>query len=539
MGKNSARNLTLVLTLLWTATILYGEMFAFWLPSLWTCSWPHLTRQSPSSSSSSSNAAEYTDDYVKVAVIADPQLMDRTSLHLPPKSLALEIAQFYTDLYMRRAVLSSVLPFKPDVILFMGDYFDGGSILSDEEWQESLDRFKHVFDLSTLQSRGIPIYYIPGNHDIGYAAQHPFLPQVIKRYEENFHSRNYHFKVGNVDFIAIDAQTVDGNVQSNLTSETWNFIKDFSKDVNLTSRVLLSHIPLYRPDQTSCGPYRSSPVINQRIHRGGQNNGVLYQNYVTEEASKNLLDLIRPAVILSGHDHDQCTVTHKAKEGVVIEHTIGTVSWQQGNLHPSFMLLSVSNNTSTTTSEKDMMILMDLCFLPQQLYIYLWYIILFVLTILVLVLWPRNGIECFHWFGISFLFGIGSGGAVKEKNEDDEKCEYEMVWDAEGNMHLIKKATKPTSQVSSSDKSALERGKAVMRPTAKKQMVEEVDASIIDMNSYTQDTTRVHHGSKAKGNAWTRKIIGRMLRAVRMFVVIAAVNLPLYMMLLFKDWIDK
>lgn len=59
--------------------------------------------------------------------------MDRTSLHLAPKSLALEVVQFYTDLYMRRAFLSSVLPFNPDVILFLGDYFDGGDALSDEE----------------------------------------------------------------------------------------------------------------------------------------------------------------------------------------------------------------------------------------------------------------------------------------------------------------------------------------------------------------------------------------------------------------------
>lgn len=59
--------------------------------------------------------------------------MDKTSLRLPPKSLALEIVQFYTDLYMRRAFFSSILPLKPDVILFLGDYFDGGPYLSDKE----------------------------------------------------------------------------------------------------------------------------------------------------------------------------------------------------------------------------------------------------------------------------------------------------------------------------------------------------------------------------------------------------------------------
>jgi hypothetical protein len=34
--------------------------------------------------------------------------------------------------------------------------------------------------------------------------------QVIKRYEKEFGMRNYQFTVGKVDFIAIDAQTLDG-----------------------------------------------------------------------------------------------------------------------------------------------------------------------------------------------------------------------------------------------------------------------------------------------------------------------------------------
>jgi hypothetical protein len=34
---------------------------------------------------------------------------------------------------MRRAFFASILPFKPNVVLFLGDYFDGGPFLSDEE----------------------------------------------------------------------------------------------------------------------------------------------------------------------------------------------------------------------------------------------------------------------------------------------------------------------------------------------------------------------------------------------------------------------
>lgn len=38
------------------------------------------------------------------------------------------------------------------------------------------------------------------------------MMQVIKRYEKAFGARNYQFTAGKVDFIAIDAQTLDGNI---------------------------------------------------------------------------------------------------------------------------------------------------------------------------------------------------------------------------------------------------------------------------------------------------------------------------------------
>jgi hypothetical protein len=39
--------------------------------------------------------------------------------------------------------------------------------------------------------------------------------------------------------------------------------KFFLQDDVVRPRVLLTHIPLYRPDDTYCGPDRTSPIINQ------------------------------------------------------------------------------------------------------------------------------------------------------------------------------------------------------------------------------------------------------------------------------------
>ncbi|KAL1329383.1 hypothetical protein HN51_046494 [Arachis hypogaea] len=533
------QELTLLLCLIWILTLLYGEMFAYRVPPFFTCSWPHLHR---TSSKVQTDSGSKQSDYVKVAVIADPQLMDRTSLHLPPKSRPLEIAEFYTDLNMRRSFFASVMPFKPDAILFLGDYFDGGPYLSDEEWQDSYRRFRNIFGLNEQgQYNDMKVFYIPGNHDIGYESHHSTKPQVIQRYEEKFGVRNYRFTVGKVDFIVVDSQTLDGNRQRHLTSQTWEFLKNMSVDDGVHPRVLVTHIPLYREDNTSCGPDRSSPPINQRIHHtvSGSTGYISYQNYVTEDSTEYLLDTIKPKLILSGHDHDQCSLTHQSKFGPVKEQTLGTISWQQGNLYPSFMLLSVINETHSNTTEESL--LSQLCYLPWQTHIYIWYAVLYVLTILALLLWPTNSTSLWHQCRSiasnckEILSGILSRTDAKEKDED-ANYEYEMIWDVGGTMHLVKKP-RNTPIVNSSEQSVGEWGNAVMRPTARKNAAQEADLSVnVGMISGTavDPLTRIHPSRTGKSRM--KFVFQRLLRTIRAMTVIAVVNVPLYMMLLFKDW---
>ncbi|RAL45551.1 hypothetical protein DM860_018146 [Cuscuta australis] len=368
--------LTVFLTLAWALSLLYGEMFAFWIPYIWSCSWP----RPPSSVSKVDNPG----DYVKIAVLADPQLMDKTSLRLAPKSLALEMAQFYTDLFMRRAFLSSIFPFKPDVILFLGDYFDGGPFLTDKDFSSF---HKCVFLFICIQ--------------------------VIRRYEKVFGVRNYHFTIGAVNFIAVDAQTLDGKPQGIETATTWNFVKEVSKNITSRPSVLLTHIPLYRPDWTSCGPYRASPFINQRINRDDHDKEILYQNYVTEEHTNHLLELIKPALILSGHDHDQCTIVHTTKHGAVKEMDLNPQ--MPSPLESAFSLL-------------------------KHTFIYV--LVLF---------WPTNGFPLLHQCMRSLISSSIFEG-VKEKIDDDF-CEYEEVWDVEGSMHLIRKISKASPPTHSSHSS--------------------------------------------------------------------------------------
>ncbi|KAJ1296889.1 hypothetical protein BS78_01G336400 [Paspalum vaginatum] len=525
----SATRLTLLLCAAWAAALLYGEMGAHWASYL-ACSWP----STPSSSSSPPN------NHVKVAVVADPQLMDSTSLGLPSSSIALQAAEFYTDLNMRRSFQSALLPFKPDVVLFLGDHFDGGPYMSDEEWQESLFRFKHIFSLNEQRTKPhIPIYYLSGNHDIGYSAFHSAHPEVLNRYEKEFGSRNYQFSAGKVDFVVVDAQTLDGAKKSKEMSSSWEFIKTLPPGNASNPKVLLTHIPLYRPDSTPCGPHRSSPVINQRVSYAAFDQGVTYQNYLTKETSDLLLSLLKPVLVLSGHDHDQCTVVHSTPSGPITEHTLGTISWQQGNLYPSFMLLSAGPKVSQNSTDLKHEVVTNLCFLPKQTHIYIWYICQFVVTILLLIFWPTNGLSSLPYMNtfVSFMRSVGAELFSRTKEKDDEEDgEYEMVFDAEGSMHLVKKAVAKAPSASS-DSRTVGRGSVVARATAGKHQLEPDSTILVEMGSEmtSENGGKLARPSKSK----LRKVLQRLFRVIQSIVVIAALNVPLYMMLLFKDWIDR
>lgn len=55
--------------------------------------------------------------------------------------------------------------------------------------------------------------------------------------------------------------------------------------------ILFSHIPLYRPDGRPCGPLREKGTIRPGV-------GIGYQNTLGKEATKRLLETLRPKLIL-------------------------------------------------------------------------------------------------------------------------------------------------------------------------------------------------------------------------------------------------
>lgn len=75
------------------------------------------------------------------------------------------------------------------------------------------------------------------------------------------------------------------------------------------------------------------------------------------------------------------------------------------------------------------------------------------------------------------------------------------------------------------------RGNAVMRSKARKQTGPDAET--------TSEDVSIHIGAARTSRSRAKMIIWRLLRAARALMIIAALNVPLYVLLVFKDWIDK
>ncbi len=70
----------------------------------------------------------------------------------------------------------------------------------------------------------------------------------------------------------------------------------------------------------------------------------LTETTVDRDLSNLILESVRPMLVLSGDDHDVCKVRHEVppirggSREYADERTLGTVSWMQGNIHPSLAL---------------------------------------------------------------------------------------------------------------------------------------------------------------------------------------------------------
>ncbi|KAJ1911328.1 hypothetical protein IWQ60_010197 [Tieghemiomyces parasiticus] len=334
----------------------------------------------------------------RIAIVADPQITDQYSYG--QTGLRLSLTNFITDQYARKNYWYLESLQQPDMVIILGDLFDGGRHWGDDQWYTELNRFRRIFRLpvgsvGTDRPLGSPspagadrgstpptFRYVAGNHDIG-VSQSVILP-ALTRFQRVFGPVNYRLTVANHTLVILDDLSFGNTVLPELSRNTTRFLDEVATESDSTLRLLFTHIPLYRPDGTDCGPRRhNNTPINQE-------SGFQYQNLVLEEDTATILTKLRPAVVFTGDDHDQCLIHHELPGPPprrIPEYTVGSFSMAGGNMFPSYTLLTLTSGSQATfLSNSNATWATQLCELPSQVLIYITYALTLVLT-LALLLW--------------------------------------------------------------------------------------------------------------------------------------------------------
>ena len=199
-------------------------------------------------------------------------------------------------------------------------------------------------------------------------------------------------------------------------SDTSTFDKrDQTPQSNDLPSILLTHVPLYRAPGTPCGPFREhwpptkaladkmEPIDVDLPNAIRVEGGYQYQNVLQQTISKELVQRIGNVEhVFSGDDHDYCEVVHReytSRGGGVREITVKSISWAMGVRKPGVLLVSLWNPVDeggnpllSTSSFQDQTseaahpatVQTQLCLLPDQLGIFIRYLLMFVLTIIAL-----------------------------------------------------------------------------------------------------------------------------------------------------------
>ncbi|KAL9541654.1 hypothetical protein PS6_010202 [Mucor atramentarius] len=316
----------------------------------------------------------------RLLLVADPQMTDDNSYNRP--YIIMQLSKFFSELYMKRNYQHLESNVRPTDTIILGDLMDSGRDWDDTKYASEVDRFRRIFPSKA--------YYMVGNHDVGFG--NGIQKHLVERFERYFGPTSYTFeKYGHV-FVIVDTVSLSSS-NPVIRNDALHMLESFSSN-STKPRILMTHVPLFRSPQQACGPQRQSGShIADRA-------GYQYQNLLTEELTTFILDKVDPVAVFSGDDHDYCRAVHLFGDNhSAVEITVPTFSMAQGLRYPGVMVLHVEGGQLTT----------DLCWLPDQVGLFLRYAYLLVFTITLLLTW--------HIFQYAFKNNTNSAGYHLAKEE--------------------------------------------------------------------------------------------------------------------------
>ncbi|KAJ3550179.1 hypothetical protein NMY22_g594 [Coprinellus aureogranulatus] len=368
------------LRVIWAAAVVWGELGVFYW-SVRHCRWPG-GQVNPQTMS-------------HVLLLSDTQVQ-HPALQTGSESWTARLRIFLFTLTLKKS-WHVTAKFKPDLIVFLGDMLaNGRGAKSESKYANFQDNYQftkpHAESSSTRYSKAVQkfksifvsgsaksVYYVPGNNDIWLGEITPYAKAIRHYYTNSFGPPSQAFDVQNHTFVILDAPgLVDEDylrAGKGVSFARWtplpagavSFVREISdnrtREGNRNSVVLLSHIPLARPEMASCGPLRERGTVRRNVGHG-------YQSMLGRQTTSFLLQTLKPLAVYSGDNRDYCEYNHTIPddEHSIREVTLKSFSPSAHIRRPGFQLLSVTSPYSA--SQRQPTIADVPCFLPDQSQIY-------------------------------------------------------------------------------------------------------------------------------------------------------------------------
>lgn len=265
----------------------------------------------------------------------------------------------WVDWQVRRSVEFAIWKHNPTDLIFLGDLFDEGKHYDSKTLVEESQRFVSTIVRPSNRSN-VRLHTIAGNHDIGEHYQ--LRASKIEAFQKAIGTVNVFHKDVCVEeeeeeegecvsILGINTMALEGTpFDKDVKTSTENFISQVEtkrqSTTNKNPLILLTHLPMFREDDTKCGLERSRETghvtYGHPSKKMRQKSDVLSQT-----TSKMLFNRFKPSLILSAHTHAVCRHSHDDND--VLEMTTSAFGWRM-RPDPGYLFLSFRNDPSQLDS---------------------------------------------------------------------------------------------------------------------------------------------------------------------------------------------
>ncbi|XP_063978966.1 metallophosphoesterase 1 [Diachasmimorpha longicaudata] len=309
------------------------------------CGWPVLD---PQKVDPIIPAPQPVERPVKAMFIADTHLLGSRKGHWFDK--------LRREWQMYRAFQTAIVLHKPDIVFVLGDVFDEGLWCSSSEFENYVKRFHSLFAVP----KNTYLYVVAGNHDMGF--HYVITPYLNQRFMNAMKApsvkrvtiRGNHFVLvnsmameGDGCFLCRSAEVALNKIAKHLKCARGIGECNELKSIDRYSRpILLQHYPMYRESDSLCSEPDEAPEEIKDIKFRER------WECLSKEASKQLLDILNPRLVVDGHTHHGCRTMHGQD---ILEVTIPSFSWRNKN-NPSFLMGVFTPNNYALSK----------CYMPEE-----------------------------------------------------------------------------------------------------------------------------------------------------------------------------